>query len=265
MKIWFPKNRQGVLRFFAAVSLLGGLAAGGFVVTLPNVSRLRQEDPPSTAFIESRRASLRSAGRSDRVERIWVPLGAISLHLRQAVVLAEDGNFFIHHGIDFSATWRAARGVWAGRGGGKPLRGGSTITQQLAKNLYLSPDRSYWRKFREAAIALSMERSLGKDRILEIYLNSIEWGERIYGAEAASRHYFGKAASGLSEEESALLAAMIPGPRRALNPALHPLRVSRRQKKILRMMRSGWGLPGRQNPAPPEPDLDTERDTTSGD
>ena len=236
--------RSWLLRGALAVAAAGFLLLA-FLATWPPLSQLRATNPPTTAFIEARKKELRGGGRSDRIERSWVPLSAISPHLRQAVVAAEDDRFWEHGGIDWNATREAAKAAWKRQSNGKPpKRGGSTITQQLAKNLYLSPERSYLRKIREAAIALRLERELTKNRILEIYLNSIEWGERVYGAEAASRRYFGKNAAALAPEEAAWLAAMIPGPRRALNPALHPERVARRQKKILRLMAAGSGLEG---------------------
>ena len=211
------------------------LAAGiwGFTLTLPDVSALRTQTPATTAFIEARKAKLRREGKSDRIERTVVPLSRISPELRRAAVVTEDENFYTHHGVDWSATKAALesdieKGQWK--------VGGSTITQQLAKNLYLSPSRNPWRKLREIAIAWKLERELPKDRILELYLNSIEWGERTYGAEAASRHYFGHGAGSLSPEEAATLAAMIASPR-LFDPRRHPKRLERRAARILHLMR----------------------------
>ncbi|HKB69241.1 MAG TPA: monofunctional biosynthetic peptidoglycan transglycosylase [Thermoanaerobaculia bacterium] len=207
-------------------------AAALFFATLPNVAALAGRDPATTAFIERRQAQLRREGRSDRIERIVVPLSRIAPVLRRAVVLTEDQNFYRHHGVDWEATRLAIRTDIDKR----RLRvGGSTITQQLAKNLYLSPARTPWRKAREIAIALEMERLLPKSRILELYLNSIEWGERCYGAEAASRLYFGHPASQLTARESAILAAMIASPR-LYRPGRNSRRLERRAMRILRLL-----------------------------
>jgi monofunctional biosynthetic peptidoglycan transglycosylase len=211
----------------------GAAAAAAFVLTLPDVSRLRSATPRTTAFIEQRRAKLREGGRSDRIERIVVPLAAISPWMRRAAILTEDENFYLHNGIDWAATKLALE---TDLGQGRIRIGGSTITQQLAKNLYLSPSRSPWRKLREMAIAAKMERTLSKSRILELYLNSIEWGDRTYGVEAASRRYFGHPASALTTRESATLAAMIASPR-LFDPRRHPRRLERRTARILLLLR----------------------------
>ena len=207
-------------------------AAALFFATLPDVASLARRDPATTAFIERRKAELRRAGRSDRIDRIVVPLSRIAPVLRRAVILTEDQNFYRHHGVD----WEATRSAIETDIDKRRLRlGGSTITQQLAKNLYLSPARTPWRKAREIAIALEMERLLSKHRILEIYLNAIEWGERCYGAEAASRLYFGHPASGLTDREAAILAAMIASPR-LYRPGRHSGRLERRAARILRLL-----------------------------
>jgi monofunctional biosynthetic peptidoglycan transglycosylase len=225
----------GVRRFLIRLNAVLGVAALGvwvFYLTLPDVSRLRDTTPATTAFIEQRRTRLRREGRPDRIERIVVPLSRISPAMRRAAILTEDENFYLHSGIDWAATKLALE---TDLGQGKLRIGGSTITQQLAKNLYLSPSRSLWRKAREIAIAAKMERSLPKNRILELYLNSIEWGERTYGVEAASRKYFGHGAAMLSDRESAALAAMIASPR-LFDPARHPRRLARRAARILLLL-----------------------------
>ena len=185
--------------------------------------------PASTAFIERRQARLRKEGKSDRIERVVVPLSRISPLLRKAVVVTEDDTFYTHHGIDWEATKLAVETDIEKR---QLKVGGSTITQQLAKNLYLSPSRNPLRKLREVAIAWKLERALSKSRILEIYLNSIEWGERTYGAEAAARRYFGHGAAELSPREAATLAAMIASPR-LFDPRKHNARLERRTARIL--------------------------------
>ena len=226
------KRPRWPARLVVAASLL--LAAGAaFVLTLPDVSRLRAANPKTTAFIEQRRAKLRQEGRSDRIERIVVPLAAISPWMRRAAILTEDENFYLHNGVDWAATKLALE---TDIGQGRIRIGGSTITQQLAKNIYLSPSRSPWRKLREMAIAAKMESVLPKNRILELYLNSIEWGERTYGVEAAARRYFGHPASSLTPRESATLAAMIASPR-LFDPRKHPRRLERRTARILLLLK----------------------------
>jgi len=214
-------------------AVLGLVAAAAlFFATLPDVGALARHDPPTTAFIERRKAELRREDRSDRIDRIVVPLSRIAPSLRRAVIVTEDQNFYRHHGVDWAATKTAIRTDIDAR---RLRLGGSTITQQLAKNLYLSPARTPWRKARELAIAIEMERLLPKERILELYLNAIEWGERCYGAEAASRLYFGHPASHLTDHEAAILAAMIASPR-LYGPGRHSRRLERRAMSILRLM-----------------------------
>jgi monofunctional biosynthetic peptidoglycan transglycosylase len=208
------------------------LAAAAFWFTLPDVSALKTQWPKTTAFMERRREELRKAGGGDRLEWTPVPLAAISPHLVRAAIVSEDSRFRVHGGVD----WNAARGALRKNYEKGSLKvGGSTITQQLAKNLYLSPSRTPWRKLRELAIALRLEHALGKDRILELYLNVIEFGRRTYGAEAAARRYVGKPASDLTLEEAATLAAVIPSPR-IYDPVRHRERVERRARRILARM-----------------------------
>ncbi len=177
----------------------------------------------------------------------WVRYEAISPSLRKAVLVAEDDAFWTHDGVDVE---QLKESIEKNLETGKAIRGGSTITQQLAKNLYLSPSRSPIRKLRELLIARRLEAALTKRRILEIYLNVIEWGDGIYGAEAASRTYFGKPASALTPEEGALLAGAIINPR--IHSPAHPTaRLRRRQQIILRRM--GLVTPPEEAPDEPEP------------
>jgi len=219
-----------------ALLVLGGaavLASLLFYATLPDVRPLQFSFPKTTAFMERRKTLLAREGESPRLEWVPVPLPRISLHLRLAVVVAEDARFYQHGGID----WEAARAsLERDLEKGSLRSGGSTITQQLAKNLYLSPARTPWRKLREWAIARRIESSLSKDRILELYLNVVEFGRKTYGAEAAARRYFGKPASALTPLEAATLAAVIPSPR-IYDPVRHAGRVARRAQRILRWMR----------------------------
>ncbi len=182
-------------------------------VPLPEIVALRWRSPRTTAFLEARKAKLRAEGKSDALDRRPVPLSAVSPALVRAVVVAEDARFWQHRGIDWEAVHEAA--AWnrkiAGRRG-RWKRGASTITQQLAKNLWLSGERTWWRKGREAAIALVLDALVPKNKILEHYLSAIEWGDRVWGAEAAARAYFGVPASRLDAGQAAWLAAMIPSP-----------------------------------------------------
>lgn len=224
--------------------------------TFPDVSELAEENPETTAFMERRKRALRRAGKSDRLDYRWVSYSGISPHLRRAVLVAEDSAFYEHAGVDVEGMKEALRRDWQAR---RFTHGGSTITQQLAKNLYLSPARTPWRKVKELAIAWQLERQLSKKRILELYLNVVEMGERVYGAEAAARHYFGKPAAALSPSEAALLAAALPNPR-AMNPADPSRRLRGRQRIILSRMRR-WGHLAEQEvltARKPEPEPTTE-------
>ena len=217
--------------------MLGVLAVGfGCLVyvylTLPDVRALRTSNPTTTAFMELRAEEARAQGQAPRVVQRWVSYGRISPHLKRAVLVAEDDAFWQHDGIDVDQLRESIQTDWTR---GRFLRGGSTITQQLAKNLYLSPSKNPLRKLRELFIARRLEAELKKARIFELYLNVIEWGDGVYGADAAARTYFHKSAAELSPEESALLAAAIINPR-VLNPARPSGRLLRRQQLILRRM-----------------------------
>ena len=223
------------------------------LVTFPNVAKLRDRNPETTAVIEQRSAEARERKQEPKRQQIWMPLERISPNLQRAVIAGEDTNFMAHHGFDYEAiqkAWDEAQreaAAEAKKEGDNDQsswipqmpsfkRGASTITQQLAKNLYLSTERSYLRKAREAAITYYLEKKLTKRRILELYLNVIEWGDGIYGAEAAARTYFNKSAANLTPQEAAYLSAMIPNPRTTFNPKVNPRRVIRRQRVILRGM-----------------------------
>jgi monofunctional biosynthetic peptidoglycan transglycosylase len=186
------------------VSLLALLAllALWTLATWPDVAALGEDDPETTAFIEAAR------DRGDDIRWTWVPYRRISLELKKAVVVGEDLSFFSHHGFDTHELKLAAREAVEG----KRVRGASTITQQLAKNLWLSPSRSPVRKLKEIVLTRQLEKHLSKRRILELYLNVVELGPGIYGAEAAARHYFGIPASELDADQAAQLAAALPRP-----------------------------------------------------
>jgi monofunctional biosynthetic peptidoglycan transglycosylase len=209
-------------------------------VTWPDVRALASRPPKTTAFIERYKARERAAGRPPRVEWRWVPTSTISLHLKRAVVVAEDGDFFHHHGFAPRAMREAMTQALEER---RLPRGASTITEQLAKNLWLSPSRSPLRKARETVLTWQLERALSKRRILECYLNVVEFGPGVYGAEAASRRYFGKAAAELGPGEAAQLAASLPRPR-----AWHPGVTTpgyRRYVEIIRQRMDRLELSGR--------------------
>jgi monofunctional glycosyltransferase len=208
-----------------------GVAVYGYF-TLPDVRPLVDTNPPTTAFIELRAEEARSEGKTPRQVQRWISYRKISPNLKRAVLVAEDSAFWQHDGIDYDELQKSIELDWAR---GQLVRGASTITQQLAKNLFLSPSRNPARKLRELVITRRLEAELPKARILELYLNVIEWGDGIYGIEAASEHYFGQSASALTPPSSALLAGAIINPR-LLNPA-HPTgRLLRRQQMILKRM-----------------------------
>jgi monofunctional glycosyltransferase len=228
-----------VLILGAALLLLGG----GFVLFvaasagLPRVGNLARHVPERTSFMKARADEARRDGRPYRVDQRWMPYERISPLLRHAVLIAEDDAFYSHDGIDWDQMQEAARENMEKH---RIVRGGSTITQQLAKNLYLGEERTILRKLKEIILAVRLERALTKHRIFELYLNLIEWGDGVFGAEAASRRYFGVSASELSPRQAALLAAVIINPRR-FSAASPNRRIDRRANMILgRMVRRGW-------------------------
>ncbi len=234
------KCMKRLLLSFSGLLVVASLA---WFLLMPNVSRLAKQDPGKTSFMEYREREWKEKGKTYRITRIWVPLSRVSPYLVKAVLIAEDDKFWSHEGFDYEAMQKAME---------KDLRekkfklGGSTVSQQLAKNLYLSPSKNPLRKIAEAVITWRMERSLSKRRILELYLNVIEWGEGIFGAEAAARHYFGKPASALSAEEAARLAAVLPNPRK-YNPSGDQRYVANRSRLIYGIMvRRGIVVPDYQ-------------------
>jgi monofunctional biosynthetic peptidoglycan transglycosylase len=251
--------------------LAGGIAVWLLfeLVTFPCISCLRNDNPTTSSMIEYRLSEAVAEGREPRKFMIWTPIEQISPNLQRAVLAGEDARYFEHDGFD----WKAINAAWdeAVKEGEKEAReeceaeakanktpikecanredewippmpkfgrGASTVTQQLAKNLFLSEDRNFLRKGREAVYTWYLERYLTKKRILELYLNVIEWGDGVYGAEAASRNYFNKSASDLTRDEAAFLSAMIPSPLNVFNPTKNRKRVVRRQRVIMRGMNS---------------------------
>jgi monofunctional biosynthetic peptidoglycan transglycosylase len=231
-----------LLRLFLKLVLLVLLVAAGvagyWMATGPDVSRLATKNPPSTSLIDDRIAEAREQGLPLKPDQNWVPLSHISPHLQRAVIISEDASFYHHDGFDWEGIREAAvRNLEEG----KLQRGGSTITQQLAKNLYLSTEKNLLRKVNEALITWSLEQRLTKQRILELYLNVVEWGRHVYGAEAAARHHFGKSAKDLSPDEAALLTAILPAPRQHDPLEMTPY-LAKRQQWILNVMEQRYGI-----------------------
>jgi monofunctional glycosyltransferase len=220
------------LRVLIASAAIGFALLAYLYLTLPDVRALKTSNPPTTAFMDLREREARAKGQQPRHLQRWVAYNHVSQDLKRAVLVAEDSAFWQHEGVDEKQLQESIEKDWARM---QFARGGSTITQQLAKNLYLSPSKNPLRKLRELVIARRLEAELKKSRIFELYLNVIEWGDGIYGVEAASRVYFRMSADELGPEESALLAAAIVNPH-VLNPAHPSTRLIRRQELILRRM-----------------------------
>jgi monofunctional glycosyltransferase len=203
----FKRIRLALGVFFIGLLILNGVFAA-------KVASWRWIDPHSTAFMRSEAARianerLRGEREAFEFERTWVPYEAMSESIKQAVIASEDASFVDHEGVD----WEAIQKAWEGNNKGKRIKGGSTITQQLAKNLFLSGERSYIRKAAELYVTYLLEATLSKERILEIYLNSVEWGEGVFGVEAAAQQYFKTTAAKLSNYQAARLAVMLPRPK----------------------------------------------------
>jgi monofunctional biosynthetic peptidoglycan transglycosylase len=231
-------------RAIAIVAILGFGYVAYVYLTLPDVRVLAKENPKTTAFMQIRIAEAEAEGRKFSIRQTWVPYSRISPNLKRAVIVTEDAAFFDHDGIDIEEIKASLEKNWEE---GQFLRGASTITQQLAKNLYLSPSRNPMRKVTELLITRRLEAALTKQRIFEIYLNMIEWGDGIFGCEAASRAYFGKSCANLDTPEAALLAGAIINPREH-SPAKPTRRLLRRQQIILRRMQ--YKAPAPAAPAP---------------
>ncbi len=227
----FLRRHRVLLVVTLALALLASSLAY-LVASLPEVALLSKKKPGLTSLMQQREAEARAAGEKPRRVQTWAPLDSISDKLVQAVLLGEDANFFGHQGFDL---YEIRESVEKNLERGRFARGASTITQQLAKNLFLSSEKTLTRKLREAVLTYRLERDLSKRRILELYLNVIEWGDGIYGAEAAAQSYFGKSCSEVDVAEAALLAAMIPNPRRLTQDRLKK-QLKLRQERILNWM-----------------------------
>lgn len=215
------------------------IAAGGFLAGLlvfavllyaglPNAEEIKNYRPESTITP----ASIDWSTLPDYPVRMWVPLDQISPWLQKAVILSEDDLFYQHEGINFDMMWEAFKVNWER---GRYARGASTLTMQLARNAFLHKRKTLLRKLKEMILARRLEQHLSKQRILELYLNVVEWGENIYGAEAASRYYFGKAAADLNLAQASLLASMLPNPK-YFNPFKRYQSCKRMQERVLWLM-----------------------------
>lgn len=230
-----------LVRRIAVATLLSAVALGAWVWSgLPareQVRSLQKRNPGKTQLMLQREQEARLKGRRARLAQTWVPLGQVSRHLIHAVIASEDQAFFGHEGVD----WQAIReSVEKNAAQGRFARGGSTITQQLAKNLYFGTRKTPLRKLRELVVTSWLEADLSKARILALYLNVIEWGDGVYGCEAAAQAWYAKPAALLSEAEAAGLAAMIPNPRR-INPHVSTARHARATRRVLWLMgRAGY-------------------------
>ena len=236
-----------LLRAAAAIAAFAFGYIAFLYLTLPDVRELRTSNIESTAFMNLRAREARAEGRKVRHVHRWVPYGRISPHLKRAVLVAEDAGFWGHEGIDLVEIRKALESAEDI----SQMRGASTITQQLAKNLYLSPSRNPFRKLRELLITWRLEHELSKTRIFELYLNNIEWGDGIWGAEAAAQTYFGIPASAVGPDQAALMAGAIINPR-ALNIARPNARLLRRQRIIRARMGRITPPPIVARPAPAE-------------
>jgi monofunctional biosynthetic peptidoglycan transglycosylase len=253
--------RRVALRLALAGATLFLALAGWVFVGLPahsEVKALARTNPARTRLMEQRAEEADAKGRRQRVAQSWVPLSAVSRHLIHAVLASEDQNFFGHEGVDWKAIEESIERDVERR---RFARGGSTITQQLAKNLYFGTGKTLVRKLRELVVTWWLEADLTKTRILALYLNLIEWGDGVYGCEAAARHWYGKPAADLSAAEAAGLAAMIPNPRR-LNPRVSPSRHERATRRVLWLMSQagyiGRDVAGLGAEPPPEAVIEDE-------
>lgn len=236
----------GLLKALILLFLLLILGLTFYYAFYPDISGLKRQNPRKTTLMEYREQEWKSKGKKVSIRQKWVPFSSISPYLVKAIIIAEDDKFWSHKGFDFGAIEKALEEDIKHR---TFKFGGSTITQQLAKNLYLSPSKSPLRKLKEAVITWRMEKTLSKRRILELYLNIAEWGEGLFGVEAASLHYYGKPSALLTPEEASRLAAVLPNPRRyAVNR--NSRYVERRAALIYNIMvRRGIVVPGYEEAA----------------
>ncbi len=229
-----------LIKILALILIAALVASIGLYFIYPDISKLRKVSPKKTAFMEYREKEWQSQGKKKRIIQQWVPLARIPAYAIKAVIIAEDDKFWSHEGFDYEAMQKAIEKDIKKR---KFAIGGSTISQQLAKNLYLTPSKNPVRKIKEAILTWRLERNLSKRRIIELYLNVVEWGDGLFGIEAASRHYFAKDVSELTAREAARLAAVLPNPRR-YDPSGTSRFVENRSDKIYEIMvRRGIVIP----------------------
>ena len=229
------RKRRWALIAAASLLALVVIFFVGIWISLPNVNSLRSTNPTTTAFLELRRREAAQAGKPISVKWTWRPLARISRLLQRAVLHTEDARFFQHEGVDWEAVRETAERDWKES---SMSRGGSTITQQVAKNLYLSPERSLVRKLRELLITWRLESALEKDRILELYLNVAEWGPGVFGAEAAARHWYGRSAAELTADQAARLAVALPNPFKR-SPKTRSRALDRKAARVVRALHRG--------------------------
>ncbi|OGS10917.1 MAG: monofunctional biosynthetic peptidoglycan transglycosylase [Elusimicrobia bacterium RIFOXYA2_FULL_58_8] len=226
-------------KFLTALFGAALLAATAYLLWLPDVKALKKKNPEQTSYMLIKERQAAARGKKLGRSIAWTGWDGISENLKHAVLVAEDDTFYLHKGVEWNSTWRALKTDLKTM---RLARGGSTITQQVARNLYLSPSKNPLRKIKEMLIAGRLERTLGKRRIFEIYLNIAEWGKGIYGAQAAAQAYFGKNAADLTAEEAAALAAVLPSPRR-YNPVTGTRFMESRKRQIVGRMRASGYLP----------------------
>ena len=246
-------------RWISLGALVFFLLAVVFVFSVPRISGLKTDPPRKTAFMEYREQEWRKKGKTLKIQQIWVPLAKVSPYLIKAVIIAEDDKFWTHEGFDVEAIQKAIEKDLKAR---RFKFGGSTISQQLTRNLFLSPEKTLLRKLREAIITWKMERVLSKRRILELYLNVVEWGEGIFGIEAASRFYFGKPSRNLNPEESARLAAVLPNPRKYRPTGSQPYVMNRTRVIYDIMVKRGIVIPEYEEVEKVEEELLPEEEIT---
>ena len=221
-----------LIKIFIFIMMSTLFLSVGIYFVYPDVSKLKKVAPKKTAFMEYREEEWRDQGKKKKIVQKWVPLGRISPYVIKAVIIAEDDKFWTHEGFDYDAIQKAIEKDIKKK---KFAFGGSTISQQLAKNLYLSPSKNPIRKVKEAILTWRMERDISKKRIIELYLNVAEWGDGLFGIEAAAQSYFGKPASALTAREAARLASVLPNPRK-FNPAGSSKFVENRSERIYQIM-----------------------------
>jgi len=237
-------------RSFLGIILLAATGSLVYLLWLPYVPDLQKHNPIKTPLMEMREKQALELHHPLKTVYLWKDLNDISPNLMHAVLLSEDDMFYQHHGFDMEQIQVAIKLDWAKK---RFVYGGSTITQQLARSLYLSPRKNLFRKAKEAIITVLLERYLSKRRIMELYLNVVEWGKGIYGAEAAAQAYFQKPAIALSPDEAAALASILPSPRR-WNPASERAFMARRRTRLVARMRAAGYLPVETSTEPVVPD-----------